>query len=72
MVNLHLNTNSLTLEKRRKYQLLVAIYKAVYSNSIALKENVRYLRMFDGLVIQLEHPNTTKFMNSPLYIGGEL
>ena len=59
-VNLHLITNLLALEKKRKYQLLIAIYKAVYSNSIALKENVRNLRTFDRLVIQLEHPNTNK------------
>ena len=48
------------------------MYKAVYNNNVTLKENVRNLRMFDGLVVQLEHPNTTKFMKSPLYYGGEL
>ena len=35
-------------------------------------ENVRNLRMFDGLVVQLEHPSTTKFMKCPSYYGGEL
>ena len=70
--DLHSVTNTLLLDTRRKYQLLVAMYKAVYNNNVALKENVRNLRMFDGLVVQLEHPNTTKFMKSPLYHGGEL
>ena len=70
--NLHSETNTLLLDKRRKYQLVVTMYKAVYNNNVRLKENVRNLRMFDGLVIQLEHPNTTKFMNTPIYKGGEL
>ena len=72
IVNLHIETNSLLLEKRRKLQLLVAIYKAVNNNSVRLKENVRNLRMFDGLVVQLEHPNSIKYMKTPLYSGGEL
>ena len=71
-VNLHFETNTLLLDKRRKLQLIVTIYKAVNNNSIQLKENVRNLRMFDGLVVELEHPNTTKFMRTPLYLGGEL
>ena len=33
--NLHSITNTLILEKRRKFQLFVAMYKAVYSNNIA-------------------------------------
>ena len=72
IVDLHIETNTLLLDKRRKLQLIVAIFKAVNSNSIKLKENVRNLRMFDGLVVELEHPNTTKFMKTPLYLGGEL
>ena len=71
IVDLHIETNTLLLDKRRKLQLIVAIFKAVNSNSIKLKENVRNLRMFDGLVVELEHPNTTKFMKTPLYLGGE-
>ena len=69
-VNLHLETNTLLLDKRRKVQLIVFIFKAVNNNSIKLKENVRNLRIFDGLVVELEHPNTIKFMKT--YVGGEL
>ena len=59
------------LDKRRKYQLtIIALYKAVYSNSVRLKENVRNLRMFDGLVVHLKHPNSAKFMKTSLYVGG--
>ena len=72
IVNLHDVTNTLLLDTRRNYQLLVAVYKAVNSDNIVLKKNVRNLRMFDGLVVQLEHPNTTKFMKTPLYHGGEI
>ena len=59
-VNLHYATRSKLLDKRRKYQLVVAMYKAVYNNNVVLKQNVSNLRMFDGLVVQLEHPNTIK------------
>ena len=72
IINLHANTNTLLLDTRRNHQLLVAVYKAVKGNNIILKKNVRNLRMFDGLVVQLEHPNTTKFLKSPLYHGGEM
>ena len=72
IVNLHDVTNTLLLDTRRNYKLLVAVYKAVNSDNIVLKKNVRNLRMFDGLVVQLEHPNTTKFMKTPLYHGGEI
>ena len=72
IVDLHSVTNSLLLDSRRKHQLTAAMHKGVYSKSIALKENVRNLRMFDGLVVRLEHPSTTKYMKTPLYIGGEL
>ena len=48
------------------------MYEPVNSNTVTLKENVRNLRMFDSLVVQLEHPGTTKFMKCPLYYGGEL
>ena len=71
-MNLHFETNTLLLDKRRKLQLMVTMFKAVNNNSIKLKENARNLRMFDGLVVELEHPNTTKFMRTPLYLGGEL
>ena len=71
-VNLHFETNTLLLDKRRKLQLIVAIFKAVNNNSIKLKENVRNLRMFDGLVVELEHPNTIKFMKTPLYRRGAM
>ena len=54
------------------FQILPLYYKAVYNNNVRSKEDVRNLRMFDGLVFQLEHPNTTKFMNTPIYKGGEL
>ena len=70
--NLHTLTNTLLLDKRRKLQLFVAMYKAVNNKTVSLKENVRNLRMFDGLVVQLEHPSCTKFMKCPLYYGGEL
>ena len=71
-VNLHSETNTLLLDKRRELQLIIAIFKAVHNNRIKLKENVRNLRMFDGPVVQIEHPNTTSFMKTPMYMGGEL
>ena len=69
-MNLHLETNTLLLDKIRKVQLIVTIFKGVNNNSIKLKENVRNLRMFDGPVVELKHPNTIKFMKT--YVGGEL
>ena len=52
-------------------QLLVYIYKGVYNGTIVLKENVSNLRMFDALVVQLYHPSSTKFMKTPIYLGGK-
>ena len=60
--DLHSVTNTLLLDTGRKYQLLVAMYRAVYNNYVALKENVRNLRMFDGLVVQLDPSNILRFL----------
>ena len=48
------------------------MYKAINNNDISLNKKVRNLRMFDGQVVQLEYPNTTKFMRTPFFHGGEI